>query len=269
MKRINPLLNRALWIAFIALSPITLIGLIAQNSIPGEFMYPIKLGFENAGLFIFAYTPESYADYNTTLTERRFDEAEKLLVQNSNTTGLTELVKQTEKSADSAVKVEDIQKKQEIKEKLIKDITEYQERLTKVQQSVLPSYQPTPTPITYTTTYYETRTIVTRKTVTRTETIYVTPTPVPPRTTQTDEEIVKNIEDTKHELEEIKQEINATPPSENAEPTSVPNITAPAHAPQGQNSTPPTLTPTPTPSPTPTLTPAPGKSGDNRKDNKK
>lgn len=203
-------LNKILWIAFIFLSPMTFIGLFSQNSIPGDFLYPVKISIEKTGSLIFAFTPTATANYNTSLTERRFEEAHTLLVKNSSSTGLTTLIEQTSKTAESTIKIEDQTQKKEIEEKLIQDIDQYQDKLTQIQQAVNPSYQPTPTPAmqvteiptpTPTSSYQNKR--------------LNTPTPPPtkpvvktdPKTPETSPEIVKNIEETKKRLEEIKRKV--------------------------------------------------------------
>lgn len=203
-------LNRSLWISFMFFSPVTFIGLFSQNSIPGDFLYPVKLSIEKTGSLIFAFTPVSKANYNTSLTERRFEEAHTLLIKNSSTTGLTTLIEQTSITADSTTKIEDQAQKKEIEKKLIQDIDQYQDKLTQVQQAVNPSYQPTPTQVmqvteaptpTPTSAYQNKR--------------LSTPTPSPskpivktdPKTPETSPEIVKNIEETKKRLEEIKRKV--------------------------------------------------------------
>lgn len=140
-------INKLLWVCFIFLSPITLIGLLSQNSIPNDFLYPVKLGIEKVGLFAFSFTPEAKASYNSSLTERRFDEAQKMIVSNSNIAGLNTLVEQTTKTQESVQKVENPEQKKVLEKKLIENINKYQEKLTQTQQSVDPSYIPTSTPI--------------------------------------------------------------------------------------------------------------------------
>lgn len=213
-------LNKILWIAFIALTPATLIGLLSQNSIPGQILYPVKITIEHAGLLVFAFTPEANASYNSQLTQRRFDEATTLLTQNSNTEGLTALVNQAEKTADSTSKIENTEQKQEAKEKLIQDITEYQKHLTDVQQSVKPEYiPPTPTPTSIPSPTPTLSPPIQNKTQTEPinkvfKTSTSTPSPttipvptVPPNTPESPDEIVNEIEETKQKLEDLKSQI--------------------------------------------------------------
>ncbi|MDO8269792.1 MAG: DUF5667 domain-containing protein [Candidatus Levybacteria bacterium] len=217
-------LNKALWVSFIFLSPMTLLGLFSQNSIPGEILYPIKLGIEKTGSLVFAFTPESHASYNTALTERRFEEAQALIIQNSNTTGLTDLVEQTQKTALSTSKVEDPQQKKLIEEKLIRNITQYQQSLTQTQQTVNATYQPVEAVTiqpSATQPHQPTVRIAQPKAVaTIVEQPTPTPTPISPKAKESSPEIIQNIEETKKELEEIKKQIlQNVMPQEYSEPS--------------------------------------------------
>lgn len=204
------ILNKVLWGFFIFFSPITFISLLSQNTIPGDTLYPIKLSIERAGLLVFSLTPEAKASYQNSLTQRRFDEAEVLIVKNSNTSGLTTLVAQTEKTAELTKSITDPEKKKEVEKELIQNITEYQEKLTVVQKKVNPTFEPTITP-TLSPTPQEPTIPPAKKpqqtAITPTPTHTPTPTPIPPSSTQGQPEIVENIEATKAQLEEIKQQI--------------------------------------------------------------
>ena len=94
----NNILNRGLWLIFTVLTPLTFVGLFSQNSIPGDILYPVKIGIENACSVVFSFTPEAHASYSTSLTTRRFEEAEQLIAARSDTQGLKTLVTQTEKA---------------------------------------------------------------------------------------------------------------------------------------------------------------------------
>lgn len=127
-------LNKAIWIVFIVITPLTFIGVFSQNAIPGDILYPVKLGLENVGGVIFAMTPEGRASYNTTLSDRRFDEAQQLILTRTDSEGLSTLVNQVEVAKQSISEVKDPAKKQEIKDKLATSIDSYQTKLTETQQ---------------------------------------------------------------------------------------------------------------------------------------
>ncbi len=216
-------LNRSLWVSLYLLFPVTLIGLFAQNAIPGEFLYPVKLGMENVGAYVFSLTPEAKASYDSTLTQRRFDEAQKLITYKANTSGLDTLVVQATKTQESVDNIKDQKQKEVLQEKLINDINDYQERLTQTQQKLDPTYiPPTPTP---TSTLHVTPKPTTPLRIFPTKiyqppnnsrqnpserTAIPTATPAPdntPTSHQTPPDIVDNIEQTKEKLEEIKQQV--------------------------------------------------------------
>lgn len=141
-------IDKGLWVILYLMFPITVIGLIAQNSIPGELLYPIKIGMENVGAFVFSLTPEAKASFNSTISQRRFDEAQRLITNKANTSGLNTLLAQTIKTQESVDNIKNAEQKDILQRKLIKDIDDYQTRLTQTQQKVNPTYlPPTPTSI--------------------------------------------------------------------------------------------------------------------------
>lgn len=232
-------LNKGLWVVFILLTPLTFIGLFSQNSIPGDLLYPVKLGFEKAGSLVFAITPTANASYNNTLSDRRFQEAQKLLLEKQSTAGLTDLIAQTEKTQTSITRVEDTVKKTEVEEKLVQSIEHYQEELTQIQKTVDPLYIPPPTPTLQPfgqnpqDSVYVPPPVYLQPTMVQPTIFYPSPTPLPTNTPQNNNytensqiptqppeisqpdllppaEIVSSIEDTKTQLEEIKRQIIQT-----------------------------------------------------------
>lgn len=207
-------LDKGLWISLFLLFPITLIGLFSQNSIPGDILYPVKVGIESVGLFVFSLTPEAKASYNSTLTERRLEEAQKMIIYDSNTKGLDTLVEQTAKTQESVTNIENPEQKQVLEEKLISEIDDYGEKLTQTQQRVDPSFIPPPTPTpTLTPTPIKENTIQSRFVLPTPTLIFAelspspTPTPSFPNIPQTPPNIISNIEITKKKLEGIKKQV--------------------------------------------------------------
>lgn len=168
---------------------------------------------ENVGAVIFSLTPESKASYDSTLTNRRFDEAQKLITYNSNTTGLSTLVQQTVKTQESVAEIKNPEQKKVLQEKLVNEISTYQEKLTQTQQKVDPSFVvPTPTPTVYVrpTRYAQPPPLPTRSIPTPTPRIFF-PSPIVQNTgssiQQPPPQIINDIENTKQQLEEIKNQI--------------------------------------------------------------
>ena len=130
------ILNRALWILFLVLTPLTFIGILSQNSIPGDFLYSIKRGYEGTALAFASLAPETKASYTTSLATVRFTEAEKLLLAKSDTQGLATLVEQVQTAQDNVAAVQNSPQKEELEQKLIASIDTYQANLLKVQQQI-------------------------------------------------------------------------------------------------------------------------------------
>jgi hypothetical protein len=253
----NNILNRGLWIVFTVLTPLTFVGLFSQNSIPGDILYPVKIGIENAGSVIFSFTPESHASYSTSLTTRRFEEAQQLIVAKSDTQGLQTLVTQTEKAQESLTKVQNVEQKKAIEEKLVKSIDTYQEKLTALQKTVDPQYiAPTPTQTpTPTPTTYQKRVIPQGTNPIPTRIIPTLPPAQPtlpvnnPTGPQPVANIINSIEDTKKQLDAIKAQVQQSalimPVTTSPSPTIPPLIPTATPIPQlnpKQYTTPPTPT---------------------------
>ena len=130
------ILNRALWVFFLVLTPLTFVGILSQNSIPGDLLYSIKRGYEGTALAFASLAPETKASYTTSLATVRFTEAEKLLLAKSDTQGLATLVEQVQKAQDNVAAVQNSPQKEELEQKLIASIDTYQANLLKVQQQI-------------------------------------------------------------------------------------------------------------------------------------
>ena len=135
-KNVIQILNRVLWVVFLVLTPLTFIGILSQNSIPGDFLYSVKRGYEGTALAFASLVPETKASYTTSLATVRFTEAEKLLLTNSDTQGLATLVEQVQTAQDNVAAVQSSPQKEELEQKLIASIDTYQASLLKVQQQI-------------------------------------------------------------------------------------------------------------------------------------
>lgn len=155
--------------------------LISWNSLPGEFLYPLKTSLEDVALAITVRTPIASA-FSINFTQRRFSEANRLLAKNGSTLGYSLLVTEASESKEIILGQNDTTKAQELSDKIEeykKNIEEKKLALQTQPQAILPSPKPTgvatPTPAV------------------------VTPEPV--------DEIVQDLEDTQQELEDIQDEL--------------------------------------------------------------
>lgn len=138
--------NLTSWMLLIVLAPFTFLFLISQSSLPGDSLYPVKRGLENVVLAAASVNPTTRAIFKTDLTEKRFNEAEKLLLAKKDVAGLSDFIVEIQETQEALTQVTDPVKKEELTQKLIASIDEYQNRLTQVQvqiETVPPSITPT------------------------------------------------------------------------------------------------------------------------------
>ena len=176
--------------------------LVSWNALPGETLYGVKTGLEDIALAVTIRTPIASA-FSLNFTERRFDEANRLLSKKGSTVGYTLLVAEARETQTIIVDQQDSQKAQE----LITKIEEYQARIEEKKlaiasqpTAILPPREEvattvlTPTPTTQVQT--------TAPVVTGVKTPLPSPTPAP-----TAEVVIEDLEETNQQLEEIKEEI--------------------------------------------------------------
>lgn len=130
---IRKMFNVTSWVIFFAFLPVTVLILVSQNTIPGDLFYPIKRGMENVVLAAATVNPATRVAFRTDLTERRFDEAEKLLLARNDTTGLEDFVQGVSLAEQEIAALENEDAKIEVTEKLIKKIDEYQNKLVAIE----------------------------------------------------------------------------------------------------------------------------------------
>ena len=183
--------------------------LISWNALPGETLYGVKTGLEDLALAVTIRTPIASA-FSLNFTERRFDEANRLLSKKGSTVGYTLLVAEARETQTIIVDQQDSQKAQE----LVTKIEEYQARIEEKKlaiavqpTAILPPQKeivttvPTPTPPTSVQT--------TAPVVTGDKTPIPSPTPAPSAET-----VIEDLEETNQELEQIKEELKRDlPPS--------------------------------------------------------
>ncbi len=166
--------------------------LVSWNALPGETLYGVKTGLEDIALAVTIRTPIASA-FSLNFTERRFDEANRLLSKKGSTVGYTLLVAEARETQTIIVDQQDSQKAQE----LITKIEEYQARIEEKKLAI--ATQPT----TILPPQEEVATTVLTPTpTTQVKTPLPSPTPAP-----TAEVVIEDLEETNQQLEEIKEEI--------------------------------------------------------------
>lgn len=129
---IRKIFNTSSWLVLFAFLPITVLILLSQNTIPGDLFYPVKRGLEGAVLATASVNPATRVAFRTDLTERRFDEAEKLLAR-ADTAGLNGFIEEIQTTQQEVSTLLNISSKQELTDKLVKQIDAYQNKLDKAQ----------------------------------------------------------------------------------------------------------------------------------------
>ncbi len=132
-KWFGGVLDYGSWFLLFFFAPFTVAIIISQNSIPGEFFYPVKLGLEKIVLNGASLHPTTRAMFHANISGRRFDEAERLLLTRSDTTGLETFISQIETTQLAVNSVSDPVEKQRLEGELLVKINEYQAKLVEVK----------------------------------------------------------------------------------------------------------------------------------------
>jgi hypothetical protein len=212
MKNFLGKADKALWIAIFAVTPIFFLGIISQNSIPGDLLYPLKRIFENVALAAYSVRPVARAGFETQLVNNRFREAEKLLLVRKDTQGLDSFISQIEATKETINSLQDEQQKQILNKQLAEAINNYQQRLQELQSRIATNktqYSPQPTQglLQYSPSHAPVQQIRQTSELTPSNTQSSVDTQQPtytPGLTQ-NPEISEKIDDTNKKLEELKK----------------------------------------------------------------
>lgn len=115
------------------LAPFTVLILLSQNTVPGNLLYPYKRGLEYMILAAVSINPTTKAYFHADLSDRRYTEAEALLLAKKDVSGLTSFVDEVHTTELAINNVSDPVQKQQMQQNLIAKIDDYQNRLTSVQ----------------------------------------------------------------------------------------------------------------------------------------
>lgn len=140
------------------LFPPAALALISNNAVPGDRTYPIKRGLEDVIFSVASINPVSKAWFSAARSDRRFREI-NILVTNGKKADqtLSELVTQTQTTADQIASVSDQTQKEKLVEQLSQSIDKYDKGLEQLSNQPTtnptsptsnPTAQPTSIPIT-------------------------------------------------------------------------------------------------------------------------
>lgn len=114
--------------------------LISWNSLPGDFLYPLKTSLEDVALAITIKTPLA-SMFSINFTQRRFSEANRLLAKKGSSVGYSLLVAEASESKEIILGQADTAKAKELSAKIEeykKNIEEKKLALQAQPQSILP-----------------------------------------------------------------------------------------------------------------------------------
>lgn len=143
--------NLTSWILLFTLAPFAVLIFLSQNSVPGDLFYPIKRGLEGIVLAAASASPATRVAFRTDLTERRFKEAERLLLAKADTSALDNFILEVQSTQEEVDALSSTLQKSQATEKLIAKIDDYQTKLAQLeiqtQGSLTPAVnQPPKTP---------------------------------------------------------------------------------------------------------------------------
>lgn len=138
-------LNLASWALPFVLAPFTILLLLSQTSVPGDILYPYKRGTEIMILATASLHPTTRVAFRTDLTNRRFNEAEILLLARRDTEGLSDFVEEVLATQEEADAISDPVAKEKLEQKINTSLEDYEKRLgaVKVQLIAQASAEPT------------------------------------------------------------------------------------------------------------------------------
>ncbi len=132
----NKYLDLTSWILLFFFAPFTVLILLSQNTLPGDFLYPVKIGLENIVLAAASVSPSAKVAFRTDLTQTRFSEAQQLLAVKGNTTGFSDFVDEVSAAQQDLSSLSNVQTKAQSSQALIAKIDQYQQQLNQVQNQV-------------------------------------------------------------------------------------------------------------------------------------
>lgn len=132
----NRFFSTATFVIPILFAPLTVLILLSQNTVPGNLLYPYKRGLEVIILAAAELNPTTEAYFHTSLSDRRYAEAESLLLAKNDISGLSSFVDEVNVTQLAIAQISDQQKQQELNVALIAKIDSYQAGLEKVQVQV-------------------------------------------------------------------------------------------------------------------------------------
>ncbi|MBI2622137.1 hypothetical protein HYW66_00690 [Candidatus Microgenomates bacterium] len=125
--------NFTSWILLFTLAPFAVLIFLSQNSVPGDLFYPIKRGMEGIVLAAASASPATRVAFRTDLTERRFKEAERLLLAKADTSALDSFILEVQSTQTEVDALSNTLQKSQATDRLIAKIDDYQTKLVQLE----------------------------------------------------------------------------------------------------------------------------------------
>ncbi len=141
-----------IWAFLIVFLVPTLLIVASWNSIPGEVLFPVKLGLEQSLAFVVSPSYAASGQLQIKYTERRFADAQRGLAQQHSVEGLVYLEKQIATTKKTISRVGDTKTKTELTDSYIQTLEDVSAALETQKQTVVraaplvPAATPTPIP---------------------------------------------------------------------------------------------------------------------------
>src|SRR5882762_853531 len=124
------------WFSLVLLIPFSGLGILSENSLPGQPLYSYKRGIEQIVLGFQAFNKNAQAVYRIALVDRRFSETETLLTDNAlefDVSRINDLTSQIAVTRDAINSLTDDQERHILRAQLIARIDTYKNQLNTIQ----------------------------------------------------------------------------------------------------------------------------------------
>lgn len=226
------------WVFLFLLVPTGVLGFYSETSRPGDLLYPMKETIDGVAIGYATLYNKALTFHYLDAASKKFQAADKSLLAENNTQDLEDFKIQILAAKAAAQHISDPIEKQQVQQKLLQDITKYQDRLSEIQTQLQSKGNP------QTNTLYN----IVQNTIPTNTPIPQQPTPVPSQTVQTIITVQNQLDQVKHDIQNdhttdaVFDAIVKPTPTPTPTPTQTPNLNSLNHNTQ-------VVSPTPTPTP--------------------
>ncbi|MCL5675812.1 MAG: hypothetical protein M1120_01655 [Patescibacteria group bacterium] len=132
----NRLASNVSWIILLVLAIPSFLVLASWNSLPGDFMYPVKRGMEDLLLAAVSSSQDLTAKLSVQYSERRFVEATSLIAEKHSVVGLSYFEQQVQATQEKIQNTTDPKTQQNLKNQLVSNLQTYNQQLEETKTQV-------------------------------------------------------------------------------------------------------------------------------------